>query len=79
MEGVSRGRAVGVERPDALGCDDLVVRGVARRVFDDVELEAKGERVLIKTQEASDKNITMCSANLSQINMYRCLLMHLLL
>lgn len=46
MEGVSRGGAVGVEGPDALRCDDLVVCGVTCRVFDHIELKRAGERTL---------------------------------
>lgn len=40
VKSVSRGRGVGVQRSDPLRCDDLVVCGVARRIFDYVELEA---------------------------------------
>lgn len=39
VEGVPRGRAVGVEGSDAVGCDYLVVCGVACRIFDHVELK----------------------------------------
>lgn len=43
MEGVPRGRAVGVEGPDALRCDNLVVCGVARGIFDHIELKTARE------------------------------------
>lgn len=39
VEGVPRRRTVGIEGSDAVSCDYLVVRGVARRIFDHVELE----------------------------------------
>lgn len=39
VEGVPRSRAVGIEGSDAVRCDYLVVRGVARRIFDHIELE----------------------------------------
>lgn len=39
VEGVSRGRAVGIEGSDAIRRDDLIVRGVARRIFNHIELE----------------------------------------
>lgn len=44
VEGVPRGRAVGVEGPDALCCDDLIVCGVACGVFDHVELKTARDR-----------------------------------
>ena len=45
VEGGSGGGAVGVERPDALRCDDLVVGGVARGVLDHVELRTTNTQV----------------------------------
>lgn len=39
VKGVSRRRAVGVQRPDALRCDNLVVCGVACCVFNHIELK----------------------------------------
>lgn len=44
VEGVSRGRAVGVEGPDAVCCDNLVVCGVARCVFDHIELKTENTK-----------------------------------
>lgn len=41
VEGVSGRRTVGVEGPDAIRCDDLVVCGVARRIFNYIELNAE--------------------------------------
>lgn len=46
MKGVPRGRAVGVEGPDALRCDNLVVCGVASRVFNHIELQTAQEIAL---------------------------------
>lgn len=41
VEGVPRRRTVGIEGSDAVSCDYLVVRGVARCIFDHVELEGE--------------------------------------
>lgn len=44
MKGISRRRAVGVEGPDALRCDNLVICGVACGVFYHVELKTAHKR-----------------------------------
>lgn len=60
VEGVSRRWAVGVEGPDAFCRDDLVVCGVACRVFNHIELKTtQDERFfLIMWPEISDTSLT---------------------
>lgn len=59
MEGVPRRRAVGIEGSDAVRRDYLVVRGVACRIFDHVELGGDSSEMHAHRCETASKQLVI--------------------
>jgi len=51
VERVSRGRAVGVDRSDALRCDNLIVCGVTCRIFDYIKLKTAQQLQILNSMD----------------------------